>query len=484
MRTVEALRRPANLGSVAVWVIGLLVLGLLLALVVIGHFRIALSVSILGLLVAIAAFRADLGLFASILYLGLLGEIRRLLIFLDGWPSLDPLLMIGAVMAVVFVASTAAKREVKFDTAGSRVLGLLLLVMALQIFNPRQGSLVVGVTGALFYIVPVLWFFAARSILSLDTLKVVLFKVLVPFGLAATLYGFYQTFVGYLPHQIAWYNTAGYTALGPIFALKPLSFFSSSTEHGHFLAVIAVVLVGAGIRRQWWLFVVAAVITVGVFLGGSRGPVVRIVFTVACMWAILSPSRSVWILRGAFGLVLGLGGLYWSSTQVSKIDAGGAVGFYIERQTSAFMNPLDRKESSAQRHGAMFVNGIRNGISNPLGYGLGSTTKAAMKFDGDGHSSEVDISNVFLSTGVVGGILYLAFLVFLARSAIVCWQHDRSILMLCVVGALIVTLGDYLAGRYFLSSVMFVIAGALDRHYSEITRAHNSTRQAVTAVSR
>ena len=47
---------------------------------------------------------------------------------------------------------------------------------------------------------------------------------------------------------------------------------------------------------------------------------------------------------------------------------------------------------------------------NPLGFGPGATTLAASKFGGGALSAEVDIPNVFLSGGIIAGILYVSIL--------------------------------------------------------------------------
>lgn len=469
VNTTQALGRPRFRRTT--WIYALapaIILGLLYA-TLIGHFRLALTFAIVVSLVGISLVRIELGIIATICFLAVLGELRRVLLLVDDWASFDPLLMIGAVMVILFFASLAARGQITFDTWTSRFAALLGCVMILQIFNPLQGGLVVGVTGAMFYLVPLLWFFVAKSTFGFDTLQPMLFRVLVPLGFIATAFGLYQTFVGYLPHQLEWYYIAGYGSLGPISALKPISFFSSSTEHAAFLSVIVVILVATAIRGQWISLIAAAIIFVSIFLVGSRGPVVRLILTFACLWAILSPSVASWIIRGSIGLVVGIAGLYWSSTQVAKFEVEGAAGFYIERQTSAFVDPLNKEESTIPMHGSMFVNGIRRGITNPLGYGLGTTTKAANKYGTRGRNAEVDLANVFISTGVVGGIFYIMLLLSIASAGIYCWRHDPSLIALCIIGILVFTAGSFLqGGKYFLSSLVWIVIGALDRRYGEL----------------
>ncbi len=462
--------RNAKTGLIAAG--GLLVLCMLLALAAIGQFRLALAGTILAFLTGLSMMSVKAGLFGTLTYLAMLGEGRRLLISMDGWPALDPLLMVGPAMLAVLVVPALAKREVRLDTALSKAVALLMAVMILQIFNPRQGPLIVGVSGALFYLVPITWFWVGRNVLTSPVLKTLLYRFLLPLGIVAALYGLYQSIFGYLPHQMAWYYIAGYLSLGPIEALKPVSFFASSTEHAIVLSVGAVIMAAGFLRGQKGNALLFLGLFACVFIVGSRGPVVRIVAAAAALWAILSPNRSTWILRGLVGLVIGAFGLYWSSTQVAQVAGDGAIGFYVDRQAGAFANPLDKKESTATIHGAMFMNGIRRGVAEPLGHGLGYTTTASVKFGSDGFSSEVDISNLFLSGGVVGGLIYLVIVILVARTALFNWQRDRGIVALCVSGILLLTVGEWLHGMaYFMSTINWLLIGALDGAYSRNLKA-------------
>jgi hypothetical protein len=112
-------------------------------------------------------------------------------------------------------------------------------------------------------------------------------------------------------------------------------------------------------------------------------------------------------------------------------------------------------------------------MQNPLGDGLGSTTKAAHKFgkpeDITG-SMEVDISNVFLSTGTFGGLIYLLIVILTVKQSIQFWSRHRLLVGLCIAGVLGVTLLNWLAGgRYALTPLIWFLIGSLDRMNADLS---------------
>jgi hypothetical protein len=112
----------------------------------------------------------------------------------------------------------------------------------------------------------------------------------------------------------------------------------------------------------------------------------------------------------------------------------------------------------------MMVYGVVNGFRNPLGGGLGSTTKAASKFGGGSKSAEVDFSNVFLATGVIGGGLYVVVIFLAVRVAVRYWHFTRSLLALALIAVLTATFRKWLlGGQYAIASLVWICIGALDQ---------------------
>jgi hypothetical protein len=232
--------------------LGLFVVGapLLVFLLIAGQVRLAIALTVGGGLIALATVRIQMALMGVLVYLVFLGDLRRLLIPWAGWSDMDPLLIVGPVFAIALCAYAFASQAAQADTPMARWVLALMGVMALQVFNPRQGGLLVGVAGALFYIVPLLWFWIGRSYATPAFMRTLLFKVIVALAGLAALMGLYHSFYGYLPYQQQWYDIAGYVALGAEGHKAPISFFSSSIEYANFLLVAIVVLWAVVVKEK------------------------------------------------------------------------------------------------------------------------------------------------------------------------------------------------------------------------------------------
>ncbi|GBD01954.1 hypothetical protein HRbin18_01685 [bacterium HR18] len=190
--------------ALGVGLIGVLGVGAVLYLLLTGRGRLAMTLVFLELFVAMATVNVRAAILAVFTYLIILGDLRRLLIPVFGWSGTDPLLMVGSVFALVVTAGALVNREIRFDTKLAKWTLVLMAIMVLQIFNPKQGGLMVGLAGAMFLIVPICWFWVGRTYATLAMVRTLLYGLVVPLALVAAAYGTYQVFFGYLPHQQHW----------------------------------------------------------------------------------------------------------------------------------------------------------------------------------------------------------------------------------------------------------------------------------------
>lgn len=237
---------------------------------------VALVLGGIGCSLAIAAPRAAI---AYILLLTpLMGEIRKLLLYVAEWSGFDPITLVPFTIAGVILVSQRQQIARLPKTPVSRMVFALAAVMALQALNPLQGSPLVGLAGVLFYLVPLAWFWIGRAILNPAQFFRMAMSITFPVALAAAWMGLHQAYVGFLPHQLRWIAEGGYSALnvgGGI--MKSFSFFQSSQEYVQFLVLATALVVSPIAARKWPvssfalpLFFFAALVT------GSRGPIVGI----------------------------------------------------------------------------------------------------------------------------------------------------------------------------------------------------------------
>lgn len=432
-----------------------------------GQVRIPLAAAIAFPLLALAAVNIRLAIVGAIAFLILLGDIRRALIPIAGWSGLDPLLLVGPAFAVIICGAALGTGALRLDTPLSRWAAALTAVMALQIFNPLQGGLQVGIAGVIFLMAPLFWFWVGRAYGTPELMRLVLFGVVLPLGVAAMAFGFYQRFFGYLPYQMNWYWIAGYGGLGNLESgLAPISFFASGTEHGAFVVTTGIVLWALFLRRSRAAVILVVPALIGVVLTGSRGPVIKLLVMMAVMWAVLGTSRAAWLPRFGVAIVLLGAGLVWSLGAATTATTDSQVLNNLDRQTR-FFNPEENAPNQDHNpllvHGTLLMHGYQELIHRPLGSGLGATSSAATKFGGTAWSTETDLGDVMVATGIPGGIAYHGMIFFIIAAAIRYWRGTRSTLALAIMGLVgshfLLWLGG---GLYAVSAIVWLCIGSLD----------------------
>lgn len=461
----KAARRLSVAGTVCAAAIAGVVLALLITN---GMGRLAVAAGVLALIGGAAMLRPPLAIVLTLGFLIVLGEARRALIPWMGWSGQDPLLMVAPAVAVLLVAGAVLHGEARLSTPLARWTALLMGVMVLQMFNPLQGGLAVGVAGALFYMVPLCWYWIGRAHASAELLDTLLYRVAVPLAAVAAVMGIYQAYYGLLPHQAAWVALGGYEALSLSGTVRPFSIFPSAAEYTHFLGVGMVLIWAAWLRRQRVVLVLLMpLLGWGILLGGTRTVVVTTLLAMTVLWAVQGRSRRVWLPRLGLAALLAVGGLALSLSNVETTSDGSASAAAMQHQVAGLRNPLDRQHSTAGTHLSLFIGGITEGFRQPLGYGLGATTIAAGKFGGNVRGTERDLSNLFVALGL-GGILYAAVIALVFLRAVQLWTRTRHVLVLAMLGALIAELFLWLyGGHYAIVTLLWLGIGMMDRFAEE-----------------
>ena len=463
------LQRPRSSGGLP-WQLRLLILA---GLIVGAPFLFQTSIGQRGLLAAVIfgligmllIFSPRMGVSALLIFLAVIGGVRRWLIPFLGYTTTDPLVLVGPALAGLFFLNLLATRTVPKDTRLARLQMWFVGFMVLEILNPLQGGITVGIAGALFYIVPILWYFLGRRFGSVILMKQV-FKVTVGIAIVASLYGLYQTWFGYLPSETAWMQLSGMGALSVGGTLRAFSFFTSFAEYSWVLCIAIVVLWAAALRRNYIALVPVPLLALAVFLESGRGCVISTLAACVAIWAVQGRTMKSWIPRGALALVLTIIGLVVSLQQIQQQSFSAQTSDLVAHQTSGLLNPLDAKSSTAGIHSAMILGGVVQGFKTPLGEGLGATTLAAAKFDGAGAGTELDISNMFASLGFIGGFLYLAIIITIFITAVKYWNVTRTGISLSILGILVLMTGQWLTGaQYSTAFLIWFSIGALDSLY-------------------
>ena len=417
------------------------------------------------------------GVAITLAFLATQGDYRRYAGYLSGYPTSDALLLVAPASAFFLCCLTAVSGKRISGSAGLSVAVLLLAaLMTAQIFNPAQGGLVVGLGGALFYLVPLLWFWIGRVYGDRETVELVLRWVIVPLGLAAAVLGLWQSLRGLLPFELAWVEAtnayaANYNAvLISENLVRAFGFFNSSAEYARFLLLSSTVIVALWLSdRSRWIWILP-VLLAAIFLGSSRGPVVFFVLTTVVLWAVRSRGRGAWLPRLMVAGVLGFSVLAAALLGLKAVHLGNRVDVLVSHQVEGLLNPADTEKSTAVGHLALTAQGVLEGFASPAGRGLGSTTLAANKFGTGVYSAEMDFANLFYSLGFIGGFLYLTVIALAVARALSIWNRRRTAVELAMLAALICTLTAWMiGGEYSIAAIVWFVVGATDRSYAEIT---------------
>lgn len=423
----------------------------------------------------------------TLTFLNLLGDVRRLVTAAFGAPALDLLLLVGPLIAVILGFPLLLR--VRLSDRLSKAMLFLLIVMCLEIVNPQQGGLAVGLSGALFYIVPVLWFWVGRRYASSAVVDHLLYRVILPLAVAAALLGLAQTFIGFLPYEQAWIQVAAknYQALYVGNTVRAFGFSVSSAEYATLLEIGVIVAVSAFFgSKRLWVLATPLLLTVMV-LSSSRSLIIRMLLSLSVVWTLKAGKRPKAHTAVYFALLL-VAGLFTVNVIASRFastdDRGrsnSAVQGLLAHQANGLAHPWDQRYSTAGLHRDMVLSGITQGITNPIGRGLGSTTLAASKFSSDPTlgSSEIDVSDMFTSLGLVGGLIYLYVLFEVLQRLLTYVQTVKLSTSLPVLAILTSSLGAWLiGGQYSTSCMIFFLIGALA--HSEVSEPATSTARSVT----
>ena len=470
----SGVRKETELGLM--WVGGGLLLVVLWLMLIAGQINLLCAVVLAVPLLLLAVYDKESAVVWTFVYLVLLGDIRRIVAEIAAPSTFDPLLLVAPAVTVVLVVPLLL--GLKLREPLSKAVLALLVVMGLEVVNPKQGGVSIGLSGVFFYMIPVMWFWIGRSLGSPALVERIIYRVVLPLGVCAGILGLCQNFVGFLPYQQAWITSVGrvYTSLYVGSSVRAFGFSVSAAEYATLLEFSIAVAVAAYLAsHRVWIGAVPILAT-ALLLSGGRGLTIKLVVVLSVLWVVRRGKR---LNAATLAGTAVLGALSVASLSLiaahfaSPADAGqhnnSAAQDALAHQLGGLAHPFDERYSSASLHSNMVVAGVVEGIMSPLGHGLGSTTFAAQKFgvDSDEGSSELDFSDMFISLGLVGGLLYLSVSIFGIRAALRYVRETPLQIGLPLLAILISTLGGWLIeGQYSTCSIVFFILGSVVHHGS------------------
>ncbi len=472
--TLPGLGRKQSTKSVRGWLM-LMVATLLLSVFALHYntmlhpMPLRLALAFTALIVLILFRNSKILPLLALLYIAPLALVRRYLMLYFGIIHSDPLLAVIPLFTLYCVMEMAFTHQLKFDNKVAKMRLWLIIIMLVEIFNPKQGGIAVGFAGALFYITPLFWSVVGRKLGTDSIMKTFCWAVVV-MGIIGALYGIKQTIIGFTSWEMDWLSKSGTQAFyGVNGTIREFSFFTSTTEYCTFLSLAAMASMVLFLKGQRFAIILLPLFFTAMLYTGERGPVVEMILGIFVILAVQAKNPKVWIPRLVWIGILGLIGLVWVLHHAQSLAINSDQAQNINHQTEGLLNPTNSKKSTANAHGGEIVYGIVHGFKNPLGDGLGASTLAASKFGGTTSQSEADVSNIFLSCGPVGGILFLLLIYNVFKIALITWKDSRSLSSLATLGFGCALLMGWLNGdNYSIMLILWFTIGSTEREYVKL----------------
>lgn len=363
---------------------------------------------------------------AMIIFEPFRGLLRRMQYLIVPYSNNEPIHLLTPVVTIfafLFLLNRH-KLEIFIATPLAKIVSFLAVICFLQIFNPLQGGLYVGLTGALFVLVPMAWFYFGQCAAPEFFSKIL--RLIVFLGIAASLYGVYQILFGYPSFELIWIeNTDAYESIAVYNVKRALATFSNAEEWGRYTQIGALIAFGLafskpeGGKRGLWLFS-AFVLCFMLILSGQRSSIfglflgLTILFiTGAKTWgsAFMRTTLLAFVLASFLTLTSQIG-----EEDIYALDDSQSISTMVSHSTKGTLDPTN-EGSLAARFETWNKLITRDLPSNPVGMGLGYTGVSASRV---GEREALAIDNHFFSLAVSAGIpaaLLLAWILFRALGA-------------------------------------------------------------------
>jgi len=386
------------------------------------------SAMLLPLIVSLEA-----GLIGMMLFEPLRGFLRRAQYLFLPYTATDPIHILTPIVTVVAMAMLLRRQRFAIFRASPLAgpVSILGLIYFLEIFNPLQGGISVGLSGALFMLVPVAWFYFGQTLQS--SFVMTTYRIMVVVGILTSLYGLYQLAYGFPAFEQYWIdNTEFYRSISVGNVKRALATFSSAEEWGRYIELAAIMAFGfvLGAKNKFrsisWLLAGAALSTM-LLLTGQRTAMFGLILGVLIF--VLAGARNLRAMTSRLLVILIpavlIAILAKAPTNDDMLSHGedermGAVLSHTARGT---LNPTE-EESMKERITNWTFLATELVPYRPFGIGLGGTSLGAWRFN-----SALDlppIDSYFISTVITCGLpTALLFIWILFRATRMSWSSYR-----------------------------------------------------------
>jgi len=346
------------------------------------------------------------------------GLLRRAQYLFVNYTTEDPIHLITPVVTL-FVAIVVFQKQrlnMFWSTPLAGSVSVLGLIFFLEIFNPLQGGLFVGLTGALFMLVPLAWFYFGQSISERFLHRALCLVVFL--GLLGSVYGVYQMIFGYPAFEQYWIdNTDLYASIAVGHVTRAIATFSSAEEWGRYTEVGAIIALGLAFAsrrlaaRIGW-FACAGGTLVGVMLSGQRTAIFG--FIVGAATLVMLGARNLTAAAARLAIMLLPVVLVFvfvtppTDDEVWSKEDNERVSALLSHTQRGTLKPAGEESLQIRMENWSYL--ITSVIPyRPLGAGLGAGSLSDFRSNRDSEMPPIDnfILVLALAVGIPGALLFV-----------------------------------------------------------------------------
>lgn len=392
---------------------------------------------ILGALVSLMALPLLVGLeaslFAMMLFEPFRGIIRRAQYLFVTYTDQDPIHVLTPIVTILAFAVLLRKHRLHILWASPLAgwVTALSAIYLLEVLNPLQGGLMVGLAGAMFVLVPTLWFYFGQTVDEKFISNGM--KLVVALAVVTSLYGIYQMLFGYPAFEQYWIdNTDFYNSIAVGHIERALATFCSAEEWGRYVELAAIVAFGfaakrsrLAVRASW--FATGALLVGFVVLTGQRTAVFGLLAGVVALIVLGARTLPRGLARlGALAIPAVLLVVMMPAPSADEMwsnDETQTVSTVLSHTKRGVLQPAGEESFQVRltNWAYLFTDVVPY---RPLGAGTGAGTLGEARFNDDSDLPPIDSSIIVhaIAFGIPGLLLFIWIV---SRSVWLSWRSAR-----------------------------------------------------------
>lgn len=428
----------------------LLALGAIVASLLVSE-QIRVLLLLLLIVLGLLCLSPRRGVFVLLAFLPFMYFLRRQVLHFNSFASRDPILLFPPLVTLAIVTGIAVfsgPRILRYVSESALLKAILVFgaLLALQMFNPIQGSILIGIGGGLYFIIPMLWTVMGLMLEERDLKRI--FALVMLIGAVTALYGLYQHYFGFSDVERYELESKG---VFKTFGENPriMSTFAGLGDFSLYMATTGLICFAHywNSRRNLIYLAVFGLTSFALLWAATRTMFFILIFSVITFLIVASKNPRLILVRGVVALiaVTAVYGYLYTFSPVDIYRAEGSHNPFIVHTIAGLAHPTE--ESSFQKRLSTWSYVVGRGfLSHPLGRGLGAGTTAALKFSGIApFTVDSYFFELIYASSPLAAILFIIVMVTFIRSAFaLCVRYPDNLAYRIIIA---------IVSGYFLGSV-------------------------------